>query len=87
VNDESDLHQPKHSKHRISTKAGRQIDCNDEHRENARLSTTRNWEPASKPNEESEVHQKKQSLLKTSIEAGIEADFNEKQRQSAPDSI
>jgi hypothetical protein len=47
VNDESDVHEEKEDSPRNSTAAGRQIDFNDEHSQNARASIRVSFEPDS----------------------------------------
>jgi hypothetical protein len=67
VNDESDLHNEKHSSPRNSTDAGRQIDFNDEQSKSAFDSIRVNFGPDSNFNEHSERHEQKQHALRISM--------------------
>jgi hypothetical protein len=56
TNDKSEVQSEKHPLPRISTEAGRQIDCNDEHEESAFDSILLSFEFDSNINDESDVH-------------------------------
>jgi hypothetical protein len=70
-----------------STEAGRQIDFNDEHLENASASIRVSFDPDSNVNDDSDQHNEKASSPRNSTEAGRQIDLNEKQLENAFASI
>jgi hypothetical protein len=73
------LHDERESSPRISTEAGRQIDCNDEQLESADAPIRISFDPASNANDERDLHDERESSPRISTEAGRQSAFNDEE--------